>query len=187
MSQRSILCLEDDQSQKIILMAAIQERFGNLSVYSEVPEALRVARRHAFDLRIVDNGVFRRPGDYDEAGDLRFIRAVRRRVSRTMPIIVATSTSAPSILGPVFDAGADDFVLKSEGIKRLRTRVQHWLEGLPYGQADLEEKRNRVLFALGVRSPRQGTPPSTPVTATKPEVEPRTKPGAEPEDEIVFF
>lgn len=187
MSQPSILCLEDDHSQKIILMAAIHERLGDLSVYSEVPEALRVARRHAFDLCIVDLGVFRRPGDYDETGGLRFIRAVRKRVSRTLPIIVATSTSAPSILGPVFDAGADDFVMKSEGITRLRARVQHWLEGLPYSQSDLEEKRSRVLFALGMSASGLGTPPSTPVTATKPEVGPQTKPGPEPEDDIVFF
>ena len=69
-------------------------------------------------------------------------------MSRTTPIIVATSGRKPETLLASFRAGADDYVLKDEGLDKVLDRIQLWIDKLPLDRLQLDSQRTRLLHFL---------------------------------------
>jgi len=145
---RSILMLEDDLVQSMMVQKAMANMSAEVSNFLDVSDAVRVMKQASFDLCLVDLGVFLGPDQYSDLGGLRFIREVRGAGYRTVPILIATNERNPETLLPAFKAGGDDYVLKDEGIQGLSVRVRKWLTGGPYTEADLVQRRDRVLDYL---------------------------------------
>lgn len=143
-----ILFLDDDVTQRLTIVTALRSQATEVHAFGDSAEALRVCSRSAFDLFLVDLGLPGPEGGYDPMAGLTFISSVRKNVSVTRPVVVLTASRQPEILEPAFRAGADDFVLKDEGIAKIRNRVRFWLEGGSFTAEELERKRSKILFAL---------------------------------------
>ena len=143
-----ILLLEDDMIQTMLFRASVDGVLGTVMNFTVLSDALSQMDRAPADLCVVDLGVFSRPGDFEEEGGNTFIAQVRQKISRTLPIIVATSGRDPETLLASFRAGADDYVLKDEGLDKVIDRVKLWLEELPATKEQLDAKRSRILEFL---------------------------------------
>jgi DNA-binding NarL/FixJ family response regulator len=93
-------------------------------------------------------GVYLDDDNYDPHAGLQFIEFVRREVSDAIPIVIMTNERNPKALLPSFDAGADDFIMKGEGLNTFVTRFERWLHLLPTTGEMLDERRKNVLDFL---------------------------------------
>ncbi|WP_281683476.1 response regulator [Thalassobaculum salexigens] len=146
--ERQILLLEDDLIQTMLFRAAVDGVLGTVMNFTDVSDAFTIMQRSRIDLCVVDLGIFTHPGVFHEEGGNRFITQVRRDVSRTTPIIVATSGRKPESLIASFRAGADDYVLKDEGLNKVIDRIRIWISELPIQEHQLDAKRARILKFL---------------------------------------
>lgn len=143
-----ILLLEDDMIQTMLFRAAVDGVLGSVINFTDSSDALAIMSRSRIDLCVVDLGIFTRPGVFDKEGGRSFIEVIRRNVSRTVPVIVATSGRDAATLLSCFRAGADDYVLKDEGLDKVLDRVRMWIDELPTTQLYLESKRTQVVGFL---------------------------------------
>ena len=143
-----ILLLEDDMIQTMLFRASVDGVLGTVVNFTDLSDAFTLMDRSPADLCVVDLGVFSRPGTFEEEGGNTFITMVRQKVSRTIPIIVATSGRDPETLLSSFRAGADDYVLKDEGLDKVIDRIKLWLEELPVTKEQLDIKRSKILGFL---------------------------------------
>lgn len=134
--------------QTMLFRAAVDGIVGSVTNFTESADALKIMERSRIDLCVVDLGVFTRPGVFHQEGGNRFISMVRGKISLTIPIIVATSIRKPETLLSSFRSGADDYVLKDEGVEKVVARVKMWIAELPTTQLQLESKRQKVLSFL---------------------------------------
>ena len=146
--EREILLLEDDMIQTMLFRGAVDGVLGRVTNFTDSAEALRIMDRAPFDLCVVDLGVFIDPGVFDDFAGVTFIDNVRRKISRSIPIVVTTSDRKPANLMASFRAGADDYVLKDEGLDRVIDRIRGWLREGPYDAGRLNEKRAEVIGFL---------------------------------------
>jgi DNA-binding response OmpR family regulator len=142
--RHNVLLLEDDPVQSYLFQSIASDLLGQIEQFEDVETAMDAMRVMTFDMCIVDLGVFLAETDYDIHGGLRFIKAVRQEISRSVPIIIDTAITDPVSIIPSFDAGADDYVLKTEGIEKLVDRLTWWLSTIPYTPERLEAKRSEV-------------------------------------------
>jgi DNA-binding response OmpR family regulator len=145
---RQILLLEDDMVQTMMFRAAVDGVHGTVSNFTDAAHAITIMERLRIDLCVVDLGIFSRPGVYHHEAGNRFIATVRNKISQTVPIIVATSGRSPGSLLTSFQAGADDYVLKDEGLEKIVERVRIWLKALPLDRTELRTKRAKVIEFL---------------------------------------
>ena len=145
---RQILLLEDDMVQTMMFRAAVDGVHGTVSNFTDAAHAITIMERLRIDLCVVDLGIFSRPGVYHHEAGNRFIATVRNKISQTVPIIVATSGRSPGSLLTSFQAGADDYVLKDEGLEKIVERVRIWLKALPLNRTELRTKRAKVIEFL---------------------------------------
>lgn len=157
--RREILLLEDDMIQTMLFRAAIDNIHGVVSNFTDAEQALKVANRSTFDLYIVDLGIFLKPGVFDQFGGIRFVSSLRKAVSRTAPIIIATADRSPKPLLACFRAGADDYVLKDEGIAKVVSRLKGWVNQLPLSESALAEQREQVLTFLSNAAEKENSLP----------------------------
>ncbi|MDF1790358.1 MAG: response regulator [Thalassobaculaceae bacterium] len=146
--ERQILLLEDDMIQTMLFRAAVDGVLGTVTNFTDASDAINIMQRSRIDLCVVDLGVFTRPGVFHREGGNRFISQVRHKITRTTPIIVATSGRKPATLLASFQAGADDYVLKDEGLDKVLDRIRMWIKELPATQSLLDTKRAKVLEFL---------------------------------------
>jgi DNA-binding response OmpR family regulator len=146
--ERQILMLEDDMIKTMLFRAAVDGVLGTVTNFTDAANAFAIMERARIDLCVVDLGIFTRPGVFHQEGGNRFISMVRHKISRTTPIIVATSGRKPEALLASFRAGADDYVLKDEGLEKVVDRIRMWLRELPATQTQLDTKRTRILQFL---------------------------------------
>jgi|GEM_PF-836820 len=146
--RREILLLEDDLIQTMLVRAALDNVHGSVTNFIDAEEALRKASERRFDLFIVDLGVFLKPKVYDAYAGMTFISSIRSAISQSAPILIASADRDTSVLIPAFMAGADDYVLKSEGIDKLTRRVKRWTRMLPVANSVLTDHRRNVLSFL---------------------------------------
>lgn len=146
--ERQILLLEDDMIQTMLFRAAVDGVVGTVTNFTDAADAIAVMERSRIDLCVVDLGVFTRPGVFHQEGGNRFISRVRGKISQTVPIIVATSGRKPEMLVSSFRCGADDYVLKDEGLEKVVSRIRMWIAELPTTQLQLESKRQKILGFL---------------------------------------
>lgn len=134
--------------QTMLFRAAVDGTLGTVTNFTDTADAIAIMQRSRIDLCVVDLGVFTRPGVFHQEGGNRFISMVRGKISKTIPIIVATSGRKPETLLSSFRSGADDYVLKDEGLAKVVGRIKMWLSELPTTQLNLETKRQKVLSFL---------------------------------------
>lgn len=145
---RQILLLEDDLIQTMLFRAAVDGTVGTVTNFTDATDAINIMKRMPFDVCVVDLGIFTRPGVFHHEGGTRFIATVRHGISQTIPLIVATSGRDPETLLSCFRKGADDYVLKDEGLDKVVDRIKVWIKELPITEAQLQGKRAKVIEFL---------------------------------------
>ena len=134
---RPILIVEDDQDEALLIERALK-RAGVSAPTNVVPDGdaaiayLDRSRDYLHDderkaqLVLLDLNLPRVSG-FDV---LRWIR--RDAMSRTLPIVVLTSSDEPSDISAAYDLGANSYVVKPRGLAELaevaRRLREYWLE-----------------------------------------------------------
>jgi CheY-like chemotaxis protein len=144
----SVLLLEDDPVQAMGIVAAIHGISGEVSNYDNTVDAIDKFTRSPFDLCLVDLGVYVEGYCHEAHGGLRFIREIRADGHSATPILVATHDTKSETLLPCFQAGTDDYVLKSEGVDKIAERVDAWIKKLPCDPEALVKQRSQVIEFL---------------------------------------
>ena len=146
--KHKILLLEDDPVRALIFESVVKRGIGEMMTCPDVVTALRHLKGRPFDLCVVDLGVFLKGEEFDDRGGIEFVATARGEITRTIPMIIVTSVRDPKALIPCFEAGADDYVVKDETMEATFNRIRSWLDGTPYSNTYLEQKRREVLYAL---------------------------------------
>jgi CheY-like chemotaxis protein len=114
-----ILVVDDDADSRTLLRAALEEGGFRVQEAPDGPEALEILGRDGpFDLVTLDLKMEKMPG-------LELLRRMRGHLATAgVPVVVATGSEDPSIEMELFDAGADDFVVKPVDPPRFMLRIQ---------------------------------------------------------------
>jgi DNA-binding response OmpR family regulator len=149
--KHKILLLEDDPVRALIFESVVKRGVGEMMTCPDVATALRHLKGRHFDLCVVDLGVYLKGQEFDDRGGIEFVATARGEITRTIPMIIVTSVRDPKALIPCFEAGADDYVVKDETMEATFKRIRSWLNGAPYSNTYLEQKRREILYALRAR------------------------------------
>lgn len=111
----SILIIEDDQRIRQALATRLAERGHDVESTSKAMEGVQRAVEGHADIVVLDLGL----PDVDGADALQMIRAVS-----DIPVIVATARDDQDEIVRIFDAGADDYVIKPYSTDHLEARIR---------------------------------------------------------------
>jgi DNA-binding response OmpR family regulator len=111
----SILLIEDDQRIRQSLATRLAERGHDVETTAKAMEGVQRAVEGQVDVVVLDLGL----PDVDGADALQMIRAVS-----DVPVIVATARDDQDEIVRIFDAGADDYVIKPYSTDHLEARVR---------------------------------------------------------------
>ena len=104
---------------RLLLSTVLSESGFQVEEAADGPEALKMLRGdHRFDLVTLDLRM-------KEMHGLEVLRQIRSQLrTAAVPVIVATSSSDPEVEMQLFDAGADDFVVKPVDPPRFLLRIR---------------------------------------------------------------
>jgi len=111
----SILIIEDDQRIRESLSARLADLGHDVETTGRAMDGVERAVSGPFDAVVLDLGL----PDVDGSEALRMIRAVS-----TVPIVVATARDDEAEIVRLFDAGADDYVIKPFSAEHLEARLR---------------------------------------------------------------
>lgn len=111
----SILLIEDDQRIRQSLTTRLAERGHHVEATARAMDGVQRAVAGDVDVVVLDLGL----PDVDGADALQMIRAVS-----DVPVIVATARDDQNEIVRIFDAGADDYVIKPYSTDHLEARVR---------------------------------------------------------------
>lgn len=111
----SILLIEDDQRIRQALATRLAERGHDVETTAKAMEGVQLAVEGTADVVVLDLGL----PDVDGADALQMIRAVSE-----VPVIVATARDDQDEIVRIFDAGADDYVIKPYSTDHLEARIR---------------------------------------------------------------
>jgi len=111
----SVLLIEDDQRIRQALASGLAERGHDVETTAKGMEGVQRAVAGTFDVVVLDLGL----PDIDGGEALRMIRAVSQ-----VPVIVATARDDEGEIVTLFDAGADDYVIKPYSAEHLEARLR---------------------------------------------------------------
>ena len=111
----SVLLIEDDQRIRQALATRLAERGHDIESTAKAMEGVEKAVGGDVDIVVLDLGL----PDVDGAEALRMIRAVSE-----VPVIVATARDDQDEIVKIFDAGADDYVIKPYSTDHLEARIR---------------------------------------------------------------
>ena len=111
----SVLLIEDDQRIRQSLATRLAELGYSVETTGTALPGVEGAISGRFDVVVLDLGL----PDIDGSQGLQMIRAVS-----TVPIIVATARDEESEIVRLFDAGADDYVIKPFSADHLEARIR---------------------------------------------------------------
>ncbi len=114
-----ILVVDDDPAMRLLLTTMLSQSGFRVAEATDGPEALEMLRgNERFDLVTLDLRMEKMHG-------LEVLRNIRSRLTTAgLPVIVATGTDDPSIEMELFEAGADDFVVKPVDPPRFLLRIR---------------------------------------------------------------
>jgi CheY-like chemotaxis protein len=114
-----ILVVDDDPSMRTLVRTVLEGANFRVSEASDGPEALEMlSGKDWFALVTLDLQM-------NEMHGLEVLQRIRSRVSTAaLPVIVATGSDDPEVEMQLFEAGADDFVVKPVDAPRFLLRVQ---------------------------------------------------------------
>jgi DNA-binding response OmpR family regulator len=131
----SILLIEDDQRIRQALATRLAERGHDVESTAKAMEGVQLAVAGTVDVVVLDLGL----PDVDGADALQMIRAVSE-----VPVIVATARDDQDEIVRIFDAGADDYVIKPYSTDHLEARIRALLRR----SATVEESQQLVIGNL---------------------------------------
>ena len=111
----SILLIEDDQRIRQALTKRLAERGHDVESTATAMDGVQRAVSGTVDVVVLDLGL----PDVDGADALQMIRAVSK-----VPVIVATARDDQAEIVRIFDAGADDYVIKPYSTDHLEARIR---------------------------------------------------------------
>lgn len=111
----SILLIEDDQRIRQALATRLAERGHDVESTATAMDGVQRAVSGRVDVVVLDLGL----PDVDGADALQMIRAVSK-----VPVIVATARDDEAEIVRIFDAGADDYVVKPYSTEHLEARIR---------------------------------------------------------------
>lgn len=114
-----VLVVDDDPDTRLLLRTVLQSKDFRVTEAADGPEALELLNGpEAFHLVTLDLNMPAMPG-------LEVLKAIRSRVNTaTLPVVVATAADDPDVEIELFEAGADDFVVKPVDPPRFLLRIQ---------------------------------------------------------------
>jgi two-component system KDP operon response regulator KdpE len=147
----AIFLVEDDVRIRALLVDGLAERGHSVRATGRAAEALRDVVDWGPDVVVLDLGL----PDIDGADVLKMLRAVS-----AVPIVVATARDDEQEIVRLFDAGADDYVVKPYSVDHLEARIRAVLrrsggtttagDVLQVGQLRIDMRRREV--TLGGRA-----------------------------------
>jgi DNA-binding response OmpR family regulator len=111
----SVLLIEDDQRIRQSLASRLAERGHDVQSTATAMDGVQKAVSEGVDIVVLDLGL----PDVDGREALRMIRAVS-----DVPVIVATARDDQDEIVKIFDAGADDYVIKPYSTDHLEARIR---------------------------------------------------------------
>lgn len=111
----SVLLIEDDQRIRQLLATRLAERGHHVESTATAMDGVQKAVSGDVDIVVLDLGL----PDVDGKEALRMIRAVS-----DVPVIVATARDDQDEIVKIFDAGADDYVIKPYSTDHLEARIR---------------------------------------------------------------
>lgn len=111
----SVLLIEDDQRIRQSLATRLAERGHHVESTARAMDGVQRAVEGDIDIVVLDLGL----PDVDGADALQMIRAVS-----DVPVIVATARDDQAEIVRIFDAGADDYVVKPYSTDHLEARIR---------------------------------------------------------------
>lgn len=115
-----VLVVEDDSDTRALLRSALEGAGFRVAEAPDGPEALAMLRSAGdpFDLVTLDLMMEKMHG-------LEVLKQLRARIATAdIPVVVATGSDDPEVEMELFEAGADDFVVKPVDPRRFILRVQ---------------------------------------------------------------
>ncbi|MGA9596698.1 MAG: response regulator transcription factor [Acidimicrobiia bacterium] len=111
----SVLLIEDDQRIRQTLATRLAERGHHVESTGTAMEGVQKAVSGDIDIVVLDLGL----PDVDGVDALQMIRAVSE-----VPVIVATARDDQDEIVKIFNAGADDYVIKPYSTDHLEARIR---------------------------------------------------------------
>lgn len=133
----SILLIEDDQRIRQSLATRLAERGHDVESTAKAMDGVQLAVEGHADVVVLDLGL----PDVDGADALQMIRAVS-----DVPVIVATARDDQDEIVRIFDAGADDYVIKPYSTDHLEARIRAVLRR----STSTDESKQLVIGELSV-------------------------------------
>lgn len=115
MPMASVLLIEDDQRIRQSLATRLAERGHDVESTATAMDGVQKAVSGTVDIVVLDLGL----PDVDGTDALQMIRAVSE-----VPVIVATARDDQDEIVKIFDAGADDYVIKPYSTDHLEARIR---------------------------------------------------------------
>lgn len=115
-----VLVVDDDPGMRVLLRTALEAEGFRVAEAGDGPEALTLLadREDPFHLITLDLRM-------EEMGGLEVLKQVRSRVPTAgIPVVVATAVGDPAVEMELFEAGADDYVVKPVDPPRFLLRVK---------------------------------------------------------------
>jgi DNA-binding response OmpR family regulator len=111
----NVLLIEDDQRIRQLLATRLADRGHTVETCATTMAGVERAVSEAFDVVVLDLGL----PDVDGSQGLQMIRAVS-----SVPIIIATARDDENEIVQLFDAGADDYLVKPFSADHLEARIR---------------------------------------------------------------
>jgi CheY-like chemotaxis protein len=118
--KQHVLVVEDDPETRLLLKAALQKNGFRVTDVEDGRGALArlAAADQSFDLASLDLQL-------PDMHGLEVLQALRDQLRTAfLPVIIATGTEDPGVQKQLFDAGADDFIVKPVDPARYVSRVR---------------------------------------------------------------
>ena len=126
-----VLVVDDDPDTRLLLRTMLQQEDFRVSEAADGPEALEMLNGpEHFDLITLDLNMPEMPG-------LQVLKKIRGRVgTSSLPVVVATASDDPAMEMELFEAGADDYVVKPVDPPRFVLRIKAVLRRRSHGPVD---------------------------------------------------
>ena len=114
-----VLVVDDDPDARLLLRTVLEDRGFRVEEAPDGPEALDILERGGgFDLVTLDLNMKKMEG-------LEVLKRIRGRLATAaVPVVVATASDDPMVEMGLFEAGADDYVVKPVDPPRFMLRIQ---------------------------------------------------------------
>lgn len=114
-----VLVVDDDPDARLLLRTVLEDRGFRVEEAPDGPEALDILEKgDVFDLVTLDLQM-------DKMQGLEVLKRIRARLATaSVPVVVATASDDPAVEMQLFEAGADDFIVKPVDPPRFVLRIQ---------------------------------------------------------------